>query len=232
MGLEFIIDNYNSIRKVIDDYQSNQKRSIKLISVSKTHPFEYIKFAFENGINDFGENYVQELVNKYEQAKNLGIEGINWHLIGHLQTNKVKYIAPFIDCIHSVDTFKLANEVNKHAEKHNRVIDILLQVNTSNEESKSGCNVDEIEVLFKQCKQLPFIKVKGLMTIAGLNEEISKTKEEFAILKQAFDNLNINGANLTELSMGMSGDFKVAIEMGSTMVRVGTGIFGNRNYAK
>jgi len=229
-----VVENYNKIKAEVDDtckkYGRNPE-SVRVLPVSKLHPYEAIKTAYLTGIIDFGENYVQELKNKFEQSQAEQHSNINWHLIGHLQTNKVKYIAPFVKMIHSVDSFKLANEINKHAEKSERVIDILLQVNTSGEESKSGCNVNEVFELFNSVNVLKNINILGLMTIAGLNEDLVQTKKEFILLRETLQNINKQfNLNLKELSMGMSGDFELAIAEGSTIIRIGTSIFGERNY--
>lgn len=229
-----VVENYKKIRVSVDDACKKYGRNpseVMMLPVSKLHPYEAIKTAYSEGINNFGENYVQELVRKYEQSQSEQDNGINWHLIGHLQTNKVKYIAPFVEMIHSVDSFKLANEINKHAEKSARVIDILLQINTSGEESKSGCNVSEVYELFSEASKLKNINILGLMTIAGLNEDLEQTKKEFILLRETLQNINKQyNLNLKELSMGMSGDYELAIAEGSTIIRIGTSIFGERNY--
>lgn len=229
-----VVENYKKIRANVDDACKKYGRNptdVMVLPVSKLHPYEAIKTAYSAGINNFGENYVQELVRKYEQSQSEQDSNIQWHLIGHLQTNKVKYIAPFVKMIHSVDSLKLANEINKHAEKSARVIDILLQINTSGEESKSGCNVSEVYKLFSEASKLKNINILGLMTIAGLNEDLAQTKKEFILLKETLQNINKQfNLNLKELSMGMSGDYELAISEGSTIIRIGTSIFGERNY--
>jgi PLP dependent protein len=195
-----------------------------LIAVSKTKPIEMLMEAYDAGFKRFGENYVQELVAKHEQMP----KDIEWHLIGHLQSNKVKYIAPFVSMIHSIDSFKLLNEVNKQAAKHNRVIDCLLQIHIAEEESKSGMSEDEaLEILnSKELKDLKNIKIVGLMGMTTLTDDETQIRKEFRHLKSFFDTIKNEQINI--LSMGMSGDYGIAIEEGSTMVRVGSKIFGSR----
>jgi PLP dependent protein len=195
-----------------------------LIAVSKTKPIEMLMEAYDAGFKRFGENYVQELVAKHEQMP----KDIEWHLIGHLQSNKVKYIAPFVSMIHSIDSFKLLNEVNKQAAKHNRVIDCLLQIHIAEEESKSGMSEDEaLEILnSKELKDLKNIKIVGLMGMTTLTDDETQIRKEFRHLKSFFDTIKNEQINI--LSMGMSGDYGIAIEEGSTRVRVGSKIFGSR----
>lgn len=206
------------------------KAGVKLIAVSKTKPLECINEAYEAGQRLFGENMVQELVEKYEKLP----RGIEWHLIGHLQTNKVKYIAPFISMIHSVDSIKLLQEVNKQALKNNRVIDCLLQLEIADEDTKFGMDLSEaIELLrSSEYKELKNIRICGLMGIATLTDNPKVTSEEFYELKTFFKGLKEtffpNDSAFSEISMGMSGDYKSAIEQGSTMIRLGSTIFGSR----
>ncbi len=208
-----------------------QSDDVKIISVSKTHPFSVVRWGMEAGIRVFGENYVQELVEKQEEALHSDIYP-EWHFIGHLQTNKVKYIVPFVSMIHSVDSLHLAEEISKHANKCGRTVDILLQVNSSGELSKSGCEPGEVFTLFEQVLQIPNVSVKGLMTIGSFSYDEDVYRAEFRLMKGLLNELNQHfpKANLKELSMGMSGDFEAAIEEGSTMVRIGTAIFGERDY--
>lgn len=206
------------------------KAGIKLIAVSKTKPLESIMEAYEAGQRIFGENMVQELVEKHEKLP----EDIEWHLIGHLQTNKVKYIAPFISMIHSVDSMKLLQEINKQALKNNRVIDCLLQLEIADEETKFGMDLAEAIELFRsdEFKELKNIRICGVMGIATLTDNPKMTAEEFYELSTFFKGLKDTffrkDPAFKEISMGMSGDYKLAIEKGSTMIRLGSTIFGGR----
>ena len=206
----------------------------ELIAVSKTHPVEAIREAYDAGQRKFGENKAQELVPKFEALP----KDIEWHMIGHLQSNKVKYIAPFIHLIHSVDSFKLLEEIDKQGKKNNRVIDCLLQVYIANEETKFGFSEEEINnLLARQAfDKLQNIRVLGLMGMATLSDDKQQISNEFGGLKMFFEKLKRQQLPLNvmmkELSMGMSSDYKEAIEKGSTLVRVGTAIFGNRDYTK
>lgn len=203
---------------------------VKLIAVSKTKPIENIAEAYAVGQRLFGENTVQELVEKYEALP----KDIEWHLIGHLQTNKVKYIAAFISMIHSVDSLKLIQEINKQALKHNRIIDCLLQIYIADEDTKYGMDFAEgIEFLrSEEFKQLKNVRIRGVMGIATLTENDRMIRDEFHELKTFFTGLKEtffrNDPNFTEISMGMSGDYKIAIEQGSTMIRPGSTLFGSR----
>ena len=207
-------------------------KSVKLIAVSKFHPVETIKEAYEAGQRIFGESRVQELITKQLALP----DDIEWHFIGTLQTNKVKYIIPFISMIQSVDTLKLLQEINRQAEKCNRVIRILLEVHIARENSKHGFSVDECKTLFtgKILQQYPNIQVCGLMGMATFTDNTDQIRHEFGILRTLFEDIKsfpvTDKATFTELSMGMSDDYKAAIEEGSTMVRIGTGIFGTRQY--
>lgn len=204
-------------------------KNVKLIAVTKTKPIDLIMEAYNAGIIDMGENKVQEMVSKYEQLP----KNIRWHQIGHLQTNKVKFIAPFVTLIHSVDSFKLLKEINKQAEKNNRIIDCLLQIYIANEETKFGLSENEaLEILHSaEFNDLQNIRIKGLMGMASNTEDVDIIRREFAGLKSFFESLkNISHPLLSaeELSMGMSGDYPIAVEEGSTMVRVGSLLFGER----
>ena len=205
--------------------------SAKLIAVSKTKPVEIITEAYNAGQRIFGENTVQELVEKYEKLP----KDIEWHLIGHLQTNKVKYIAPFITMIHSVDSIKLLQEINKQAAKNNRVIDCLLQIYIADEDTKFGLDFAEaIELLrSEEFKEMQNVKIKGVMGIATLTENPRMIRDEFYELKTFFTGLKETffrkDPDFTEISMGMSADYKYALEQGSTMVRIGSTLFGTRN---
>jgi len=201
-----------------------------LVAVSKTKPVEDIKALYDLGQRDFGENYVQELVEKSAQLP----KDIRWHFIGHLQTNKVKYIAPFVHLIQVVDSYKLLQEINKQALKNNRVIDCLLQVYIAKEESKFGLDEEELNDLLNllQNADLKNCQVTGLMGMASFTEDMSVVRQEFHNLKTLFDKhtqLTTQDSRPTILSMGMSSDYKVAVEEGSNMVRIGSLIFGERN---
>ncbi|RDB02415.1 YggS family pyridoxal phosphate-dependent enzyme [Runella aurantiaca] len=198
----------------------------RLIAVTKTKPVEMLMEAYEAGFKRYGENKVQEMVTKYEQMP----KDIEWHLIGHLQTNKVKYIAPFVALIHSVDSFKLLQEINKQAAKNNRVIDCLLQIFIAQEETKFGLSEEEANELLAsdEFKALENVRIVGLMGMASNTENEDQVRWEFRVLKQFFNNLRAAHSSMTELSMGMSGDYLLAVEEGSTLVRVGSAIFGSR----
>ena len=202
-------------------------KSVKLVAVSKTKSNEEIMEAYEAGQKIFGENKVQELVSKYNSLP----KDIEWHMVGHLQKNKVKYIASFIKLIHSVDNFKLLKEINRQAKKHNVTIDCLLQIKIASEETKFGLSIDQVKPMLEseEFKSLKNISIIGLMGMASFtnNEEI--LKNEFSYLNDIFDDLRITYPNITVLSMGMSNDHKLAVQYGSNMVRVGSLIFGERN---
>lgn len=219
-----IAANISAIKKELGN------SSVKLIAVSKTKPIESITEAYEEGHRLFGENMVQELVDKYEKLP----KDIEWHLIGHLQSNKVKYIAPFIGLIHSVDSLKLLQEINKQALKNSRVIDCLLQLEIADEETKFGLDLAEaIELLRSdEFKEMKNIRICGVMGIATLTDNPTITAEEFYELSIFFQGLKDTFFRkddaFKEISMGMSGDYKLAIEKGSTMIRLGSTIFGTR----
>lgn len=234
MNNETIKQNFLLIKSRIEQTAkkfSKNFEKIKIIAVSKTHTPQAIVAAYEAGARIFGENYVQELTEKQKILEEKGMIP-EWHFIGHLQTNKVKYIAPFVSLIHSVDSEKLALEISRQAQKHNRTIDILMQVNTSGEISKSGCEPEESVDLAEKIIKIPNIKLLGLMTIGTFSDNETIIRREFRLLKSILDEINSKlSINLTELSMGMSHDFEIAIEEGSTMVRIGTAIFGERDYS-
>ncbi|AUD03972.1 YggS family pyridoxal phosphate-dependent enzyme [Spirosoma pollinicola] len=201
-----------------------------LIAVTKTKPVELLLEAYEAGCRQFGENKVQEMADKQPQLPT----DVQWHLIGHLQTNKVKYIASFVAMIHSIDSLKLLQEVNKQAAKHNRVIDCLLQIYIADEETKFGLSADEAEALLQapELNELPNVRIVGLMGLATNTDDESKIRGEFRGLKLLYDKLSQIQRPMIrfhELSMGMSGDYRIAVEEGSTLVRVGSAIFGSRN---
>ncbi len=214
-----ITENFLEIKKQIPAH-------VELVAVSKFHPIEKIQELYDAGHRVFGENKVQELTGKYETLP----KDIQWHLIGHLQTNKVKYIAGFVDTIQSVDSEKLLLEIDKHAEKNQRIIKILLQVKIAAEESKFGFTPEEAKEIFKNYlnNKYPNVKVQGLMGMATFTDDKNQITEEFKVLKSLFDELSVTQP-LDTLSMGMSDDYKIAIECGSNSVRIGSAIFGSRN---
>ena len=216
-----------SIKTNYQDILSQLPENVKLVTVSKTNPAEKIKEVYDLGQKAFGENKVQELLEKQPVLPG----DIEWHLIGHLQTNKVKFVASFISMIESVDSKKLLKEIDKEALKNNRKINVLLQVKIAKEETKFGLRVDEAKDIFNKYLDgnYPNIDIKGLMGMASFVEDETQIREEFGILKQLFDDLS-SLKPLETLSMGMSGDFPLAIECGSNSVRVGSAIFGERNY--
>ena len=200
---------------------------VELVAVSKFHPVEKIKEVYDCGQRVFGENKVQELLSKVNELPN----DIKWHLIGHLQTNKVKFIVPFIDTIQSVDSEKLLLEINKEAEKNNRKIKVLLQVKIAEEDTKYGLEILEAKEIFSNYleQKYPNVEITGLMGMATFTNNKNQVKSEFLVLKSLFDELS-TFKNLEKLSMGMSDDFPLAIECGANSVRIGSAIFGNRNY--
>ncbi len=205
---------------------------IKLIAVSKTKPVEDIREAVDCGIMTFGENRVQELTDKISYFDSLDIAP-EWHLIGHLQTNKCKYIVGKTRLIHSVDSYRLADELNRESVKKSVITDILIEINIGNEESKFGVKPEGCEVLIREIAVLPNIRIMGLMCVAPFTENPESNRGFFRQMKNLSVDIaskNIDNVNMCELSMGMTGDYQIAIEEGATMVRVGTGIFGQRNY--
>ena len=223
-----------SIAENLKRIEQEIPKNVKIIAVSKTHPKEMIQEVYDFGHRVFGENKAQEMTDKYEALP----KDIEWHMIGHLQTNKVKYIAPFVSMIHSVDSLKLLKEIEKEAIKNNRVIDCLLQIDIANEDTKFGMLEKEaIELLSSEdFAQLNNIRICGVMGIGSITEEINKTRQEFKNLKATFLTLKEkffkNEDYFTEISMGMSSDYDIAIEEGSTIVRIGSLIFGQRDYFK
>lgn len=204
-------------------------KNVVLVAVSKTKPVEDILELYTLGHRDFGENYVQELVDKADKLP----KDIRWHFIGHLQSNKVKYITPFVHLIHGVDSVKLLKEINKQGEKNNRIVNCLLQVHIAQEETKFG--FDETELLnlnWDEINEQKNSKVVGLMGMASFTNNMDIVRSEFKTLKNVFNLLTTHYSQLTTLSMGMSSDYKIAIEEGSTMVRIGSLLFGERNYTK
>ncbi|MGI8583638.1 MAG: YggS family pyridoxal phosphate-dependent enzyme [Chitinophagaceae bacterium] len=219
--------NKEGYEKIIKALQS---KNINLIAVSKIQPSAVIKTLYDLGQKDFGENYVQELIEKYNTLP----MDIQWHYIGHLQTNKVKYIAPFVSLIHGVDSFKLLKEIDKEGNKNNRIINCLLQIHIAQEETKFGLNEDELDDIFGNAdlKKLKNINISGFMGMGSFTEDEEKIRNEFRYLKTLFNSyrqLSTENCQLTKLSMGMSADYKIAIDEGSNMVRIGSLIFGQRN---
>lgn len=207
------------------------RSEVTLIAVSKTKPVEMLQEIYDEGIRNFGENKVQEL----DQKMPVMPEDIKWHMIGHLQRNKVKYIAGKVALIHSVDTYRLAEEINIQAKKKNVIIPILIEVNIAQEESKFGTSKEDAILLVEEISKLENVRIKGLMTIAPNVSDPEENRLYFRGIKQLsvdIRNKNIDNVSMDILSMGMTGDYMVAIEEGATMVRVGTGIFGERNYNK
>ena len=224
--------NISEVKKRISEAAKAAGRNeneVTLIAVSKTKPVEMIKEAYDTGIRDFGENKVQEIMEKYPLLPS----DIRWHLIGHLQTNKVKYIIDKVCMIHSVDSLKLAEEISRQAVKHNVTVDILIEVNVAAEESKFGVRPEDAIDLCRDISTLPGIRIRGLMTVAPFTSDPEENRPVFCALRQLFvdiDGKNIDNVCMDCLSMGMSGDYTVAIEEGATLVRVGTSIFGQRDY--
>ncbi|MCI5597538.1 MAG: YggS family pyridoxal phosphate-dependent enzyme [Lachnospiraceae bacterium] len=227
-------DNYQAVKKNIKaacEKAGRDPKEVTLIAVSKTKPFADIEEVMKTGCLDFGENKVQELVEKEEHVS----KPVHWHLIGHLQTNKVKYIIDKAALIHSVDSVKLAECINKEGEKKSIVMPILIQVNIADEDTKFGLKKEETEEVIRTVSKFPFVKIKGLMTIAPFVEDPEENRIHFQNLRQLFIDIKektIDNVDMEILSMGMTGDYQVAVEEGATMVRVGTGIFGARNYNK
>lgn len=229
-----ITDNIDHVEKKIAEAcerAGRPRESVQLIAVSKTKPVPDLMEALNYGHNVFGENKVQEIRDKVEA---MGTDGIHWHMIGHLQANKVKYLIGVVDLIHSVDNDKLAAEIEKQAAKHDVVMDVLCEVNMAGEETKFGLKPEETMDFVKRISELPHLKVRGLMTIAPYTEDPESNRVYFKGLRELKDRINaehIPGVDMDTLSMGMTGDYEVAIEEGATLVRVGTGIFGERHYA-
>ncbi len=220
------VENYKNIKKTLPE-------NVLLLAVSKTKPEEEIMKLYDFGCRDFGENKVQELSKKYEVLP----KDIRWHQIGHLQTNKIKYIIPFVYMIHSIDSIKLAEEVNKQAAKHGRVVNCLLQIKVAEEETKFGFSINEVADLFKNnaFAALKNIKLCGLMAMATNTDDETEILKEFSAVKNLYNSLRVNcqvGEEFKEISMGMSGDYPLAVKEGSTIVRLGSTIFGERDYSQ
>ena len=222
------------IAKTIKDIKDTLPEGVKLIAVSKFHPVEAVMEAYNAGQRLFGENKVQEMTSKHEVLP----KDIEWHVIGHLQTNKVKYIAPYVTMIHSIDSLHLLTEVNRQAEKANRVIDVLLQIHIAHEETKFGMTFDECRELLNKgsWKTLTHVRICGLMGMATFTDDMEQVEREFVSLQAFLEELKnswfTGDATFKELSMGMTDDYPIAVRHGSTFVRIGTLIFGERNYNK
>lgn len=229
-----VAENLAQVQKNINESCNKINRDpneVTLIAVSKTKPVEMLKEAYDAGARVFGENKVQEIVDKYDQMPS----DVKWHMIGHLQRNKVKYIIDKVALIHSVDSIRLAETIEKEAAKHNITANILIEVNVAKEESKFGLMPEELDEFIDKIKDFKHIQVKGLMTIAPFVENPETNREIFRSLRKLsvdINNKNVDNVNVSILSMGMTNDYTVAVEEGATMVRVGTGIFGARNYAQ
>lgn len=223
--------NYSNVKSRIKEVCARTNRDpagIKIVAVSKTFPFSSVMDLNKLGQTDFGENRVRELRDKYYNISFQYDGKINWHMIGHLQSNKVKDVIAFIHLIHSIDSFSLAEEIDTNAKKIKRVIDVLVQVNTSNEPQKYGVPVSEATSLCKQISLLENVRVKGLMTMAELTNDTEAIRASFRSLKKIYDELQPDIKDFEYLSMGMTGDFEIAIEEGSNMLRIGSAIFGER----
>ena len=220
-----------SIKQNLNNIKSQLPEHVTLVAVSKTKPVSDLMQAYEAGQRIFGENKIQEMADKWETMP----KDIQWHMIGHVQRNKVKYMAEFVDLIHGVDSLKLLKEINKEAIKHNRVINCLLQIKIAKEDSKFGLSAEEAKTVISsdEFSELKNIKVIGLMGMATFTDNMQQVENEFKFLKHTFDDLKskrLDNFNLETLSIGMSGDYPLAIDCGSTMVRIGSSIFGSRNY--
>ncbi|TGV00832.1 YggS family pyridoxal phosphate-dependent enzyme [Flavivirga rizhaonensis] len=221
-----------SIKQNLQNIKASLPDHVALVAVSKTKPVSDLMEAYHAGQRIFGENKIQEMVEKHETMP----KDIEWHMIGHVQSNKVKYMASFVHLIHGVDNFKLLKEINKQALKHDRVIDCLLQIKIASEDSKFGMTPNEASEIIKSemFSELKNIKIVGLMGMATFTNDENWVKKEFNYLKDTFENLKLTSADnyqLNTISMGMSGDYQLAINCGSTMVRIGSSIFGERNYS-
>ncbi|WP_296313857.1 YggS family pyridoxal phosphate-dependent enzyme [Winogradskyella sp. UBA3174] len=217
-----------SIKENLTKIKSSLPKHVSLVAVSKTKPISDLMEAYDIGQRIFGENKIQEMAGKFTEMP----KDIQWHMIGHVQRNKVKYMAEFVNLIHGVDSFKLLNEINKQAKKHNRIIDCLLQIKIAEEDSKFGMSKEEATSLLQSEEFLALenTNIVGLMGMATFTEDMTQVEKEFNYLKSTFKDLKTLNSKLITISMGMSGDFNLAIDCGSTMIRVGSSIFGARNY--
>ena len=229
MSIKTNIEYINELKAKAAVKSGRDPEDVLLVAVTKLHSPAEINEAIDAGITDIGENKVQEIMNKYDDVK-----PVRWHLIGHLQTNKVKYIIDKVAMIHSVDSLKLAKEINKRAEQHDLVMDILIQVNSAEEESKFGITTEETDQLIRQiAEECPHVRIRGLMCIAPLEADPEDARPYFAEVKKIYDKYageKSDRIDFQYLSMGMTNDFQVAVEEGSNLIRVGTAIFGYRDY--
>ena len=212
------------IKKRLESFYQELGKDISLVAVSKTKTIEDIMSAYNSGQRLFGENRVQELTNKYSNLP----KDIKWNMIGNLQSNKVKYIASFVELIHSLDSLKLAREINKQAEKNNRVIDCLVQIKISKEETKHGVSFENFDEFYKNVKSLKFINITGLMGMASFTDDKNLIKDEFKSISLLYKKLKLVDKNIKYLSIGMSNDYNLAINEGGNMIRIGSKIFGER----
>jgi len=217
-----------SIGENLEKVKASLPPKVTLVAVSKTKPVSDVLETYDAGQRVFGENKIQEMTQKWEVLP----KDIQWHMIGHVQRNKVKYMAEFVSLVHAVDSFRLLKEIDKQAKKHNRIIDCLLQMHIAEEDTKFGLNESELNEIIasEEFKKLKNIKVAGLMGMATFTDDLEQVRREFRLLKTIYNSLEKDNENLSILSMGMSGDYQIAIEEGSTMVRIGSSIFGARNY--
>lgn len=218
----------DAVKANIEKSKTDKTNYVTLVAVTKTHPPEVINEAIDCGVSDIGENKVQEILEKYDKVK-----PVRWHMIGHLQTNKVKYIIDKVCMIHSVDTIKLMDEIETQAKKHGIVMDILIQINISGEESKFGIDIQDLDEFLSHAGQLEHVRVKGLMTILSKFDDDISRRLQFSNIFAKFVDISCNkydNVNMKYLSMGMSGDYELAVSCGSNMVRVGNAIFGQREY--
>ena len=216
--MDSIQKNLKSIKKEVGD-------NVLVVAVSKTKSIDCIKKAYETGHRDFGENKIQEMTSKFNDLP----KDINWHMIGHIQTNKVKYLAPYVSLIHSLDSLKLAKEINKQAIKNNKIIECLIQYRISNEETKFGLNENEVMDIIKLQDNFSGLRITGLMGMASFVDDQNVIDKEFKKLKTLFDRIKLSNKNFKIISMGMTLDYNLAIENGSNMIRIGSKIFGERN---
>jgi pyridoxal phosphate enzyme (YggS family) len=232
--MDYLKLNIEEINNNIDkacERSGRDRKDVTLIGVTKTIDEDIINASLQYGIRDIGENKVQEVTRKYDAIE----KGVKWHLIGHLQTNKVKYIIDKVDLIHSVDSLKLAKEIDKRAAQHEKIMQVLIQVNIADEESKFGIPKSDLHQLLKEVATLKNIRVVGLMNIAPFYGDPELARADFKVMKAIFDEtaaMAIDNVEMTYLSMGMTGDYEVAVEEGANLLRVGTGIYGARDYSK
>lgn len=231
---QYLEENIKKVKDKIEDVCKRAGRapeSVTLIGVTKTYEADIMNAGISYGIRDIGENKVQEIIRKYDEVD----KNVKWHLIGHLQTNKVKYIIDKVDLIHSVDSLKLAKEISKRAQQYGKTMEVLIQVDIDGEETKFGVAESHVEELVKNIAELPNIKLKGLMNIAPIYDDREKTRGIFKKMRKIFDELQkmkYDNIEMEYLSMGMSGDFDIAIEEGANLIRIGTSIYGARDYTQ